>query len=180
MSSLIRRILVIAGVVAVLGVLAIGAASAAGLGGAATTPVVAAAPSSAPDASGGSGAAARDEIDQLLKNHPLLARRLERLLKRADHLVHVEATVTDKDGKLVHLQADHGTIQSIGNGSIAIAEAGGTSVTVSTDGDTKVRLGRDLGKLSDLKVGDEIYVHSRVDGSTALAKRVIRFPADAS
>jgi hypothetical protein len=95
------------------------------------------------------------------------------------HLVHVTATFTDKDGKLVTIQIDHGTVQSIGNGSLTIAEAGGTTVTVSTDTDTKVWVGRDAAKLGDLKTGDTVFVQSRVDGST-LAKRILEVPAAAA
>jgi hypothetical protein len=92
-------------------------------------------------------------------------------------LVHVTATVQDKDGKLIQLQLDHGTIQSIGNGSVTIAEAGGTTVTVSTDTTTVVRTGRDKGALSDLKVGDEIIAQSRVDAGKTLAQHVIKLEA---
>ena len=92
------------------------------------------------------------------------------------HLVHVTATFTDKDGKLVTIQIDHGTVQSIGTGTLTIAEAGGTTVTVSTDTDTKVWVGRDAGNLSDLTTGDTVFVQSRIDGST-LAKRILKVPA---
>jgi Cu/Ag efflux protein CusF len=95
------------------------------------------------------------------------------------HLVHVTATFTDKDGKLVTIEIDHGTVQAIGTGTLTIAEAGGTTVTVSTDTDTKVWVGRDAGKLSDLKTGDTVFVQSRVDGST-LAKRILEVPATAA
>jgi hypothetical protein len=95
------------------------------------------------------------------------------------HLVHVTATFTDKDGNLVTIQIDHGTVQLIGSGTLTIAEAGGTTVTVSTDTDTKVWVGRDAGKLTDLKSGDTVFVQSRVDGST-LAKRILEVPATAA
>ena len=96
----------------------------------------------------------------------------------AKHLVHVTATFTDKDGNLITIQLDHGTIQSIGNGSLTIAEAGGSSVTLGTDANTDVYVGREAGKLGDLKVGDTVFVKSRVDGGT-LAKRILKLPADA-
>jgi hypothetical protein len=92
------------------------------------------------------------------------------------HLVHVTGTFTDKDGNLVTFQLDHGTVQAIGAGSLTIAEAGGSSVTVSTDDDTKVWVGRAQGKLSDLGIGDTVFVQSRVDGST-LAKRILEVEA---
>jgi len=99
-----------------------------------------------------------------------------RLLRAGRHLVHAEMTVTDRDGKLVHVQLDHGTVQSIGNGTLTIAEAGGGTETVSTDGNTNVYLGRKDGALGDVKVGAEVFVRSRVDGGTTLAKRIIVIP----
>jgi len=96
------------------------------------------------------------------------------------HLVHVTATVTDKDGNLITIQLDHGTVQSIGGGSLAISEAGGTTVTVSTDDATVLRVGREKRSLADLAVGDEIFVQSRIDGGTTLAKRILEVPAATS
>jgi hypothetical protein len=92
-------------------------------------------------------------------------------------VVHVVGTFQDKDGNLVTIQIDHGTIQSIASGSLTIAEAGGSSVTVSTDGSTIVWVGRDKKTLGDLKVGDTIFVQSRIDGGTTLAKRILKVPA---
>jgi hypothetical protein len=145
---------------------AIGVAAAAGLGGGPATAPVAAAPTAAPDASG-------------QPSRPGIGARFEGLrpLRFARHLVHADVTVTDKDGNLVHLQLDHGTISAIGNGSLTIAEAGGGSFTISTDADTKVRVGREPGSLSDLKVGDEIFAQSRIDGTTVLAKHIVEAPA---
>jgi hypothetical protein len=91
-------------------------------------------------------------------------------------IVHVTATVQDKDGKLIQLQLDHGTVQAIGGGSITVAEAGGTNVTVTTDASTIVRTGRTKGSLGDLKVGDNVFVQSRVDGATTLAKHILKVP----
>ena len=100
-----------------------------------------------------------------------------RLLKASKHLVHAEVTVTDKDGNLVNLQLDHGTVATVGGGSLTITEAGGGSETVSINDATIVRLGREKGDLGDVTVGAEVFVQSRVDGGTVLAKRVIVIPA---
>jgi len=91
-------------------------------------------------------------------------------------IVHVTATVQDKDGNLIQLQLDHGTLQAIGGGSITVSEAGGTNVTVTTDASTVVRTGKTIGALSDLKVGDQVFVQSRIDGGTTLAKHILRVP----
>lgn len=55
-----------------------------------------------------------------------------RLLKTGRHLVHGVVTLTDRAGKLVTLQFDHGTVQSIGGGSLTILEAGGGMESVTT------------------------------------------------
>jgi Domain of unknown function (DUF5666) len=96
----------------------------------------------------------------------------------AQHFVDGTLTFTDKDGNLVTIQLDHGTISAIGAGSITIDEAGGKQVTVSADSDTVVRLGggAGIGKLTDLKAGDQVFVQSRIDGTTTLAKHILRVP----
>lgn len=100
-----------------------------------------------------------------------------RLLHFGRHLVHADVTVTGRDGELINLQLDHGTVQSIGGGTITIAEAGGGTETVSTNEATIVHLGREDGDLGDVKVGAEVFVQSRIDGVTTLAKRILVVPA---
>src|SRR5439155_14886843 len=86
-----------------------------------------------------------------------------RLLGLGRHLVHASVTVTDRNGQLVNLQLDHGTVQSIGNGTLTISETGGGTEVVSTDDATRVFLGRSTGKLDDVNVGAEVFVQSRLD-----------------
>ncbi|MBI3751374.1 MAG: hypothetical protein HY263_06925 [Chloroflexi bacterium] len=114
--------------------------------------------------------------------HPGLRKLLGRVGPAAKHFVNGTLNYVDKDGAIVTIQLDHGTIASIGSGSITISEAGGRQVTVSTDTDTVVRLGggAGLGKLSDLKAGDEVFVQSRIDGGSTLAKHILRVPATAT
>jgi hypothetical protein len=103
--------------------------------------------------------------------------RGQRLLKFGERLVHAEVTITDKEGSLVNLQLDHGTVASIGGGTLTISEAGGGSETVSTNDATVVRVGRTKGDLGDIKVGAEVFVQSRLDGSTVIARRILVVPA---
>ncbi|MEA2675510.1 MAG: hypothetical protein QOI92_2702 [Chloroflexota bacterium] len=105
--------------------------------------------------------------------------RAARLLRIGRRLVHAEVTV-NRDGQLVNLQLDHGTVQSIGTGTLTISEAGGGTETVSTDDATKVHLGRTAGKLADVKVGAEVFVRSQVSGGMTLAKGILVVPAAAS
>jgi Domain of unknown function (DUF5666) len=103
----------------------------------------------------------------------------QRLLRAGRRIVHAEMTVIGRDGQLVYLQVDHGTVTAVGGGSLTISEAGGGSETVSTDDATVVHVGRAAGSLGDVKVGAEVFVQSRVDGGKPLAKRIVVIPAGA-
>jgi hypothetical protein len=103
-----------------------------------------------------------------------------KLLRLGRHLVHVEATVADRDGQLLVIWLDHGTVQSAANGSLTISETGGGTQTVKTDDATTVRVGREEGTLADVTAGDEVFVQSRVDGGAALAKRILIIPVKPS
>lgn len=89
------------------------------------------------------------------------------------HLVHGTVIVLDRDGKPITLQLDHGTISAIGAGSITIAEAGGSSVTVATSAETRVRKDRKASSLAALAVGDEVVVGSIVNGGSATARGIL-------
>lgn len=89
------------------------------------------------------------------------------------HLVHGIVTVLDRDGKLITLQLDHGTIAAIGTNSITIAEAGDSSVTVATTAETRVRKNRQRASLAKLAVGDEVVVTSVVAAGAATARLIV-------
>jgi hypothetical protein len=93
------------------------------------------------------------------------------------HLVHGTLTVLDRGGKLVTYQLDHGTVSAIGSTSITIAQAGGSSVTVSTTPETRVRKDAKPSTLAALRAGDEVVVRSTVAGGSAIANLVIVPPA---
>ena len=164
-----RLVLSGAAIVALLGI-GIGFVAASSAGSAPATSAAQANGGAAPDAS-----ARPDRGD-----HPRLRPRLGRegRFGFGRRLVHATATLQGKDGNLITIQVDHGTVQSIGRGSLKIAEAGGATVTISTDDATVVWIGRTKGTLGDLKVGDTVFVQSRIDGGTTLAKRVLKVPAD--
>jgi len=163
----IWRLALTGGAIVILVVAGLGLAAASNAPAAPAANVAAAAPTASPSA-GGPLARLRGRIAKA------------RALRLGRHLVHATVTVTDKDGQLVTLQLDHGTVQSIGSGTLTISEAGSGTETVSTDDATKVFLGRNAGKLADVKVGAEVFVQSRVDGGTTLAKRILVVPATAS
>lgn len=170
------RLALTGGAIIVLAVAGIGLAAAASSRGPAANLAAAASPTANPDASTGADRAA---------THERLARLRDggwpgRLLRAGRHLVHAEITLTDRDGKLVNLQADHGTVQSVGAGSLTIGEAGGGNETISFDAATLVYVGREDGDLGDVAAGAEVFVLSRLDGGAALAKRILVVTADGS
>jgi hypothetical protein len=166
------RLALTGGAILILAALGVGLVAASSAPPSTPAAAAAAAPSAAPGRQAAGPAGLRPgiaaRVGQLLASRPL-----------ARHLVHATVTVTDKDGNLVTFQLDHGTVASIGPGSLVINETGRGTVTVSTDANTVVRLGAGAGAgtLGDLKVGDQVFVRSQLDGGTALAKRVLRVPA---
>jgi hypothetical protein len=140
-----------------------------------TTPAVApnavgAAPTADPSAATASERPAKERLERR-------AALGAKLLRIGRHIVHVEATVTDRDGKLVVLWLDHGTVKAVASGSLTVSETGRGTETMQTDAETIVRVGREDGTLSDVTAGDEVFVQSRIDGGNALAKRILIIPA---
>lgn len=103
-----------------------------------------------------------------------VGRDLPRLPRFGRHFVHAVVTIDHPDEGLITLQFDHGTVASVGSGTLSIAEAGGTTVTVTTNDETRVRRHGEKATLGDLETGDEVYVVSRVPsgGGQAVAKRI--------
>jgi hypothetical protein len=64
-------------------------------------------------------------------------------------------------------------VSAIGDDTLTIAEAGGASETVATTAETRVRKDRKPAKLTDLAVGDEVFVVSVFDGGTATARGIV-------
>ncbi len=162
------RVALTGGAITILTVAGIGFVAAANGPAAPAAAITAAEPTAAPNASGRPDRPVAGE--RPAKGDGL---RAARVLRLGRHLVHAEATVTGRDGELIVLQLDHGTVASIGGGSLTIAEAGGATETVSTDDATIVYVGREDGELSDVTTGVEVFVQSRINGSTVLAKRIL-------
>jgi len=169
------RLILTGAAITVLAVGGIGLTSAAGSPGGRATVAAPEGTTAPEDVPGDTDRIHARDRDRLLAEDTDLAPARLRYLRR--HLVHAEITVTDRDGNLVQLQADHGTIQAVGATSLTIAEAGGGAVTVALNGDTIIRLGRDAGTTADLKIGAEVFVRSVVDDGAAVAHRVVIVPA---
>lgn len=101
-----------------------------------------------------------------------------RRFARWRQLVHAALTVDRPGAGIATFDLDHGTITAFAAGSMTIAEAGGSSVTLATDTATRVRRDRAKATLADLRTGDEVVVASKVDsGGTARAVLVVVPPA---
>jgi hypothetical protein len=74
---------------------------------------------------------------------------------------------------LTTIQVDHGTISTVGATSLTIAEAGGTSATVTLGDETRVRRNGEKAKVADLKKGDEVFVLSKVESGGTAAYLVV-------
>ena len=146
--------------------------------------LVAAASSPAPPASSPGSVAATASPSMTSRPERPRAERLERrapwgarLLRLGRHVVHVEATVADRDDQLITVWIDHGTVQSVADGSVTISEKGGGTQVLKTDGETIVHVGREDGSLDDVKAGAEVFVQSRVVDGSPIAKRILVIPA---
>ena len=167
------RLVLAGGAIAVLTIAGIGLVAGATAPTNPASSVVAPASTDAPDASGKPDRPTGDQRRDKLRERPGAAQ----LLRLGRHLVHAEITVVGRDDELIDMQLDHGTVKAIGGGSLTIAEEGGRTETVSTDDATIVRLGREKGELSDVKVGAEVFVHSRLDAGSPLVKHILVIPA---
>jgi len=88
-------------------------------------------------------------------------------------VVHAEWIVDRGDAGLVTRQLDRGTVATTAGSSLAVAEAGGRSVTIATTDATRVRRNRAKAALTDLKVGDTVVVLSTVAGGKATANVIV-------
>jgi hypothetical protein len=94
-------------------------------------------------------------------------------LRPLRHLVHGTITFDHPDEGLITVQVDGGTISAVDADSMTIAEAGGASVTVAIDDQTRVRLGGKRSTAAELKAGQTVRVISRIgSGTTATARWV--------
>jgi hypothetical protein len=93
------------------------------------------------------------------------------------HMVHGVFTLDRPKGGLITVQVDNGTVASVGSGALTITEPGGSTVTVTTNADTRARRDGSRIDLSVLKTGDEVYVLSIVpDGGGRAIARLVAAP----
>lgn len=88
-------------------------------------------------------------------------------------LVHATIVVDLPEKGLTTVQLDRGTVSAVSADSLSIAEAGGTSVTITLGAETRVRKDGKKAAVADLKVGDEVFAMSLVEGSSSEAYLVV-------
>jgi len=93
-----------------------------------------------------------------------LGQRL-RQFARWKQLVHATVTVNRPGAGIQTFNLDHGTVTALTAGSLTVAEAGGSSVTLTTDTTTRVRKDGKKATLTDLRSGNEVVVVSLVGGT---------------
>lgn len=182
--TIVSRSLALAGgaalLVGVLGAgIAVGAGASAGSAATSSTAAPGAASSSAAtDATAAAADAALAAFDQAGTTGPAglaapgataqpatrLGQRIRRFA-RWKQLVHATVTVNRPSAGIQTFNLDHGTITALTAGSMTVAEAGGSSVTLTTDTTTRVRKDGKKATLADLRSGNEIVVVSLVGGT---------------
>ena len=81
-------------------------------------------------------------------------RRLGLGLRR---LVHGDLVVQGKDNQLRNVRLDHGVLQSVDGSTLAIKEADGSTVDITTTEKTRIVRDGEVAKITDLKVDDNLW-----------------------
>ena len=188
MTILSRSLAVAGGAALLVGVLGAGIAVGAGASAGSAAPSSAAAPGAAATSAAAASAATdptATEVDAVLAAFDQAgtagpvgltapeasarpaAKPAARILRfaRWKQLVHATLTVDRPGAGIQTFTLDRGTITALSSGSMTLAEAGGSSVTLTTDTRTRVREGRGKATLADLKSGDTVVVVGLVDGT---------------
>ena len=182
MTSTLRRITVTAAAVLLLGLAAVGLVEAG-------VAIGSNAPGSAPIGASSSNTdpALAAEIDALLaadqssaptaaaptKTRINAAVRGLRRLAAARRLVHATVVVDLPNLGLTTVQLDHGTISAVSATSLTVKEAGDGTASVTLGDETRVRKNAAKAAIGDLKVGDEVFVMSKVDAGGTVAYLVV-------
>ncbi|HEX5825170.1 MAG TPA: hypothetical protein VFY18_11985 [Candidatus Limnocylindrales bacterium] len=190
MTISIRKAVLTAGAVALLGLAAIGLVQAASsAGGAPARPLAAAAVAAVPDTNtaattGGADVALTGELDAILAADQTAAgraggpradadARILRRLRIARTLVHATIVLDLPKAGLTTVQVDHGTISTVGATTLTVGEKDGTKATVTLGDETRVRRNGVKAKIADLKTGDEVFVMSKIESGGTVAYLVI-------
>lgn len=169
MQPLRRRITILAGSALLVALAGIGIAQAQPSGPAATPSEAVAA--SDPDVAMIDAVLAAEQVAPDATGR-LGSERLRRLAAWK-HLVHGTVIVDLPKAGLTTVQLDHGTISALSATSLTIAEAGGSSVSVSLSDESRVRRDGAKATIADLKTGDVVVVMSKVESGGTTAYLVV-------
>lgn len=169
MQPLRRRVTILAGSALLVALAGIGIAQAQPSGSAATSPTGDTAAD--PDLAAIDAVLAAEQVASDATGR-LGAERLRRLAAWK-HLVHGTVVVDLPKAGLTTIQLDHGTISAVSATSLTIAEAGGSSATVSLSDESRVRRDGAKAALADLKTGDVVVVMSKVESGGTTAYLVV-------
>jgi hypothetical protein len=188
MTISIRRAAATAVAATLLGITAIGLAQAAGPAGAPASAPIDAVQAAGPAtttaaAAGGADLTLAGDIDTILAADQAAPAAAAvggrgpaagplRRLAAARRVVHATVVLDLKTG-LTTIQVDHGTISSVGATSLTVAETGGGKPGVTLGSDTRVRRNGAKAAIGDLKVGDEVFVLSKVEADGTVAYLVV-------
>lgn len=177
MQSLHRRVSILAGSALLVALAGIGIAQAQPSEAAVTAPTNAAAAAPNADLAAIDAVLAAEQVapDATGRQGP---ERLRRLIAWK-HLVHGTVVVDLPKAGLTTIQLDRGTISAVSATSLTIAEAGGSSVTVSLSNESRVRRDGAKAAITDLKTGDVVVVMSKVEAGGTTAYLVV-VPRDRS
>lgn len=170
MQILRRRVAIVAGSALLVALAGVGIAQAQPSGPTPAAPTVAAAPSD-PDIAAIDAVLAAEQVAPDATGR-LGAERLRRLAVWK-HLVHGTVVVDLPKAGLITIQLDHGTISAVNATSLTIAEAGGSSVTVSLSDESRVRRDGAKAAIADLRTGDVVVVMSKVESGGTTAYLVV-------
>ena len=183
MTSTLRRITVTAAAVLLLGLAAVGLVEAGvAIGSNAPRSVPVGASSSSDDpalAADVDALLAADQTTTPTANAPSKARINAavaglRRLAAARRLVHATVVVDlPNRGGLTTIQLDHGTISAVSATSLTVKEAGDATASVTLGDQTRVRRNAAKAAVADLKVGDEVFVMSKVEAGGTVAYLVV-------
>ena len=171
----VRRILATAGLVVLAGFAAIGVVRVASPAETSAAAADAAVPAArAFDAGSAAELEAVLAADQIAVAPDRAAARGElRRLAAWRRLVHATVVVDRAEGGLTTIQLDHGTVSAVSATSLTITEAGGRSVTVTLEDETRVRRDGKKAAITDLKAADEVFVMSKVGTAGTVAYLVV-------
>jgi len=155
-----RRLLTASLAIGLVGVVAVPAIYAASGGGSPAPAVPLVAGAAVPGAAAGTGDGA--QVDEAALT-PAALRLGGKLLNR---VVRGDLTVRAKGGTFVQVHYERGQISAVSAGSITITGPDGKSATFVVAAATKVRSQGKLGAIGDLKTGQNAMVFGTVSGST--------------